>query len=333
MRSEQTTRTLRDSDLGAVGDLLRSEWPEVDWVARFRRQWLDNPNCTPASPRGFVTERDGELLGFFGSIPLRYQVAGRPGLACIATALCVRAAARGEGIGRALVAAFDAQAAELRINATPNAATGAMFTQLGYARVDPTAGRRSLAHARQPFGTLRRALRARGSGGLRALLRGLRSPRRGTDDAFACAAMPAATDELDGLWDRHRADHPTTLWRDRAALQWLLFAAPQNTVIGCRDARGTLRGYAAFRAERGELRQMDVFPAHDAEVLCALGVAGADHAADRGLAVVRLLPVTAAAAELLEQHAFEPVEPEGELLVRGDVRGAWFTRVDGDRWL
>jgi hypothetical protein len=37
MHSDQATRTLRDSDLHAVGGLLSSEWPDVDWPSRFRR--------------------------------------------------------------------------------------------------------------------------------------------------------------------------------------------------------------------------------------------------------------------------------------------------------
>ncbi|HEX5050279.1 MAG TPA: GNAT family N-acetyltransferase [Planctomycetota bacterium] len=333
MASEQT-RALGDADLPAVERLLRSQWPDIDWPRRFRRQWHDNPWCTPAVARGFVHEHAGALLGFFGSIPVRYQVDGRPGLACVATALCVHGGSRGRGIGRALVAAFDAQDAELAINATPNAATAAMFEQRGYTRVDPASGRHLLAHARQPYGAVRKAWRARGRGFLRTLARELRRGRPGGAPQLACAVLPAATGELDALWQAQREAHATTLWRSGAMLQWLLFAEPRNAVIACRDASGTLRGYAAFRAERGELRQIDVFPAHDDEVLAALGLAGAGHAASLGLGVVRLLSVPAAAAATLDAYGFEPVADDLGLLVRGSASGApWFTRIDGDRWL
>lgn len=336
MPSEPAIRRMQDGDLGAIEQLLRAEWPDVDWPSRFRRQWRDNPAWTPAGTRGFVHEHDRRLLGFFGSIPMRYQLDGQPASACAATALCVRAAARGRGIARALVAAFDAQDVALRINATPNATTAAMFTGIGYTSVDPSAGRRLFAHARQPLGALRKAWRARARGFLRTLAAELRRRRPAGEPALAGAPLPAATEELDALWERHRAAHPTTLWRDRATLQWLVFADPRNTVLGCRDPAGRLRGYAAFRPVAGELRQLDLFPAHDADVAVALALAGVARADALGCAVVRLLPVTGAAEAPLVDHGFEPVADDLTLalLQRGaGPGGSWFTRIDGDRWL
>lgn len=336
MASDPAVRALRADDLPAVTALLRAEWPGIDWERRLARV-LGDDAATPSSsslPRGFVHVRDGALLGFFGSIVMPYQIDGARGTACIATALCVQRTARGRGVGRALVQAFDAQPCDLRINATPNDASAALFAGLGYVAVDAAAGRHVLAHACQPFGALRRAWRARSRGALRALAAALLPVPPPDTAALPCAPLPAASDELDALWQRHRGRHPTTLWRDHTTLRWLVFADPRTTVLGCRDATGTLRGYAAFRDDRGELRQIDAFPAHDDDVLVALAHAGTRRAAELGIAVVRLLSVTKAAADRLQRAGFEPVAGDVSVLVRpAPGRAAWFTRLDGDRWL
>jgi len=332
MASEQRVRELRDPDVPAVVELLHAEWPAVDWRRRFERLWRDNPTFggTTHHARGFVFEDGPTLRGFFGSIPVRYQVDGRDGVAAAATSLCVRPDSRGRGIAAALVAAFDGQTSDAKINATPNAASAPLFERLGYRRIDPAAGRRLLAHANQPFAALRKAWRARGRGMLRALLT---ATRRVAPPPLRCERLPAATAELDALWAAHRTTHPTTLWRDRAALQWLLFGDPTTAVIGCRGDDGALRGHGAFRIERGELRQIDAFPANDDDVAISLALAGAAEAARCGVATVRLLAVPATAAPRLTTHGFEPVADDLVVQARGiDPANAWLTRLDGDRW-
>ncbi len=332
MCSDVVVRELRDADLPAVAVLLRTEWPDVDWEHRFARQWRNAPTVAGARPpRGFVHADRDAIRGFFGSIPIPYQVDGRAGLACIATALCVHPAARGHGVATALVAAFDTQRADAKVNSTPNAASAPLFARAGYASIDPAAGRHLLAHAEQPFGVLRKAWRAHKRGMVQSLLQ---VAPRAPEPALTCARLDAATAELDTLWQTHRGTHPTTLWRDRTTLQWLLFADPRCTVIGCRDGTGALRGYGACREERGELRQIDLFPACDDDVSFALGLASASLAAGRGIATVRLLSVSAPAARALQSHGFEPADDDLTIQVRGiDSHHAWLTRIDGDRWL
>lgn len=333
MVSDPFVRPVRDADLGAVLAMLGVEWPAIDWPRRFQRAWGEGAAVVPSLPRGFVHEHAGEVLGYFGSIALPYQVAGAASTACIATSLCVQPKARGKGIGQALVRAFDAQPCALRINSTPNVQSARLFASLGYSPIDAAAGRHVLAHARQPFGALRRAWRARGRGAMRAL-GALLPPDKTPAPALHCTPLRGPSDELDALWTEHRAAHPTTLWRSSAVLRWLLFADPRVTVIGCRSTDGSLRGYAAFRVDRGELRQVDVFPAHDDAVLVALALAGIHHAADAGTPVVRFLSVPERTADQLRQHHCEPVAGDVTLLVRGgESRNAWFTRIDGDRWL
>lgn len=106
---------------------------------------------------------------------------------------------------------------------------------------------------------------------------------------LAVAPLDRLGPEIDALWDRVRADHQFTTWRDAAYLRWRYLEHPtvRYRVLAARAAGGDLRGLAVVR-ERC-LGQPNVgivewvIPRREPAVVAALAAAAGHWALERGL--------------------------------------------------
>src|SRR6267378_6002850 len=78
-----TIRIFDEDDVPAVGALFARIYPNLRWSSQaafetyFREMFFANPWCDPRVP-SWVAEEDGRICGFYGVIPRRMLLRGRP---------------------------------------------------------------------------------------------------------------------------------------------------------------------------------------------------------------------------------------------------------------
>ena len=135
LRDGARLREARLEDFGAVAALKeRIGWGR-DSAATWSWLWARNPALARdvrRPPIGWIVERDGVVLGYFGNIPQTYRLGGRDLLVGAAVGLCVDPACRGGGYGMALVRAWCLQdAVDMAISTTTSPQVRAMMLAAG----------------------------------------------------------------------------------------------------------------------------------------------------------------------------------------------------------
>lgn len=276
--SELEPRPVDREDLPAVAALLREGWPGVDWVARFRRMWFENPNWGPDTELGWSHFVEGRPRSFFGGLPLAYRLRGEDVRASAATSLFVHPEHRRQGWSEALVRAWLGQAKpRFFVNSTSNLISENVFVKLGLQEQSRSGQREgslvasALAQARRaarlrtealPLGfVLRQPLAVLGALALR--LRG--QPRFG-DCPWTWEKLEQGDERIDRLWERERDRCSATLCRDRQQTSWLYFEGPNaghNHLLLASAADGTPKALAGLWEdhEKSQLRHVDLFGA------------------------------------------------------------------------
>jgi GNAT superfamily N-acetyltransferase len=217
-------------------------------LARWRWQYVDNPNSGADGPVIWMAVEDGQVLGQMATMPCPMWWGDREVRASAGMDYFVRPDAQGRGLGIALSEAWaDHVDVALALGLTPSSYPlfQKIFTDVGpvpaYIKVLDAA-----AVARRRWG------RVAGSLAGPALAVGLRLFARHLPqtEGVSVHEVSAFTEEYDDLWLRARASFVTAVRRDARYLAWKYLACPFRTyqVLEART-RGVLTGYAVVRAE------------------------------------------------------------------------------------
>lgn len=304
-------REVQFSDAAGVVALLERNDVTHETPEQWAELWRTNPVLRdhPSLPMGWVLDAGGDVVGYLGSVPLRYRLDRRPLLAAAARGFAVDAAQRQHSLH--LAAAFFSQKdVELFLNTTANAAAGSVF-QLCKAEHVPqpnadqaffwiTNARRFAASVLRKRGASSSAA-ALGAPLLGAALRfesafRRRGPQRA---AVECRVHPRIAEniaaDLEALWRRVLDARPTVLLADRSpqTMRWHFERSSDahrqpRFISAHRD--GTLAGYAVVvRADAPDiglrrLRIADLLAERDdpqtIDALCAAAFAEARRSSD-----------------------------------------------------
>lgn len=220
--------TIRELEAGDVDSLLRA-FARTFGVARTREEWTWAFERNPAGRRAFVALHHGEVVGQFAAAPARVWLDGRERIFAQGVDSFVvpehRAGLKRPGLfvelARACFAAHGGRDRDVVYYGLPVEAAwriGQRF--LGYEVV-----RTELALARELSDVRCGAL------------------------ADAVTDVERFDEQAKWLWDRCAPEWPASAIRDAAFLNWRLLDAPAKRceVLGVRDERGILRGFAAWR--------------------------------------------------------------------------------------
>ncbi len=340
-------------------EAARRSW---DWL------WARNPAMAgrePAPPLGWVLEREGEIVGFFGNIPRRYHFDGQDLLVCVGTSWAMDRPFRTRVL--AMCAAYFRQPdPDLLVCTTASPSAGRLlgkfsavpmpeetYQQVLYWVVDGNGFLRSALRKKAIRPSLAKAtefalspgtvvLRRRRPGGLRA---GLEPDEIGLDQV---------DEEFDGLWHR-KLGEGRRLYACRTALdlRWHFEPAAETGsvgVIGCRR-RGRLDGYlVVIRTVAADIglvraRVADLFVAgDDPSVIDALLASAYEWAREHRCDVLELMglptPVRVAAERSRPLRRTLPTYPFFYKPLTRELQGAlrsphaWYPTVyDGDTCL
>ena len=101
------------------------------WERRMSSWWDKNPHCHEDSPKGYLLEKNGALVGFSGLIPYGYECDGKPVPSLVSTSLFVESAHRSAVVG--LLARQRALGDDWQIiDGSPSPEMGRLLAHLGY---------------------------------------------------------------------------------------------------------------------------------------------------------------------------------------------------------
>jgi hypothetical protein len=271
--------------------------------------WLRNPVRLlqrPVPPLGWVFEAEGRLVGYFGSVPIRYQLGDRTLVAGVGTSWAVEKPFR-KRTGDLVQAYFEQPGVDLLLGTSGIPASGKIYLRNGGAALPVPSYDRVMIFvlASAPFaravlrqkGVAARWARAAGTaaapGVAVSVALGRRRPGRPRAGLEPEAIrVEQIADEFDDLWQRKLAEAPRFYaWRSAEDLRWHFEErgrARSVTVLRCRRG-GRLVGYLVWEREDVErlglvrARIADLFvEGDDAEVIDALLAAGWETAREQG---------------------------------------------------
>jgi hypothetical protein len=268
--SAQNIRTVKEDEFESVAEFL-SRWhnhsPET-WMQRFEIWWKQNPARNCEIPYGWIIEeKNAEILGFIGNIPVSFQISGKKDTAIAGTSWCTKPSARGF-TSLKLIQTFTKQnAGRLLLNNTPNEAAQKVFPKYDYHCVQLPHDGMEYWYVRNYDGFLSLLDRQYfTSETLRDVIKGLKYPLkylspviRGIkewslpdlkDAGLVFSLCRECGDQYTDLWESHRISDQMTLYRDAETLNWLFFSknvAEKRHVIACHlEETDELVGYAVF---------------------------------------------------------------------------------------
>lgn len=359
-------RTYEDEDRTAVLTLYGRVFGE-EARRRFERRWhwqfFGNPASQTHPPRMWVAEGPDGIVGFLASFPQRIKLGPRVAVVYHDCDLMVAAHARGHGIGRRLVQAYDSLPNPLSSCLAYAPRNGRIRQRSGYraALLAPryvrpydlgAIVRFKLSEKVTPGGRLSRlaSVASALAGGLNGPLWLINRWRRPRSPAAITTEDVAEVDtSFDRLWAELSPSFPVIAVRDRRFVHWRFAADPlhRHTMVGTWDTSGRLRGYAALRhTSSRDLRRtylMDLFAApDDRETVEALFAASIDRSEAAGTDCVYGLGLNPRLRELARRYLYAPL-PSGRrpswLLWKGDEElhdlvydeGSWHvTLADSD---
>ena len=337
-----------------LADFYRAVWDPAAMASGVREAWdisAENPVTPGVPPPTFICVRDGQVIGYVTTIPLRLRVSGIQRVGHWVKGLMVRPQFRNGPVGMLVLREAVSRlglAAALVVQPAPRR----LFEALGFGDVgplpnalrilqperllsaldpsDPPIGSHPALGSvlrllrRKPFSALSAVAARTGTGAwLRVAGGGVRGPR-----AVRTARAAPPQDQLDRLWRRVIAGHPE--WagpsRDARTLRWRY--APDGPYLWVTTWTGTdLAGVAVLRAPRadGDPRLRGVRVATIADLLLPPGdrpvglalLAGCEVLArDLGADALLCSATHRSVAPLLRRRAFAPLAGNVHFLIR-----------------
>lgn len=264
-----------EADYAALSEFL-ADFPDDEtgnadaWLRRMRTWWDLNPAYEHAFSRGWLLRDQGEIVGFLGSIPWKFQLDGNETTVFGGTTWRVLPDYRGMSLALKR-RQMDEQEDSLHFSTTPRAEVERLLKRLGYAPMRGGQGHETHSTIILNFEKMLRArFNGRTSGKIVAkraaqLLRAyqkLRLRRLGRCAHEKVREIHQADEAFDDLWERTRSRYPSTHVRTADAINWYCFSSPEfeKTLLGYFDG-GRLAGYIVFLAAKR--RGMRIFECVD----------------------------------------------------------------------
>ncbi len=279
--SSAKLRYVEEKDFANIAEFLaegfQSDSLDV-WKNRIYTWWVENPSMDPGIPYGWVVEKNGEIVGFFGNIPVKYQINGSEDIALAGMPFYVKPSMRGI-TGIQLLHAFAKQKnVKLLLNNSPNEASYGIFKKFGFEDFEIPFDGIEYLYVRD-YGKMldffiKKSVRSQPKLSILKVLlvpTKLISPfikliedKRAKPkkcNNFICSLCSDCNESFAELWYNNRKENSTTLYRDVETLRWLFFSkafAGRRHVIKCIDSQNNeLVGYFVF----------DITYKHDVKVM------------------------------------------------------------------
>ncbi len=222
------------------------------WLNRMRTWWDLNPAYDDALTRGWLLREHGEIVGFLGSIPWRFQLGGHETTVFAGTTWRVLPAYRGMSIALKR-RQMDEHEDVLHFSTTPRAEVERLLKLLGYEPMRGGHGDETHSVIVLDFEKLLRK-RLNGRTSSKVIAKHAAWPLKAFQQfrmrrLRRCAyqkvrELHEADAAFDELWERTRTRCPTTNVRTAAAVNWYCFSSPEfdKTLLGYFDG-DRLAGY------------------------------------------------------------------------------------------
>lgn len=265
--TSNTVEPVRSADLEAVTRFLVTfprgpGWSVEQWAEHLRQRWEENPAFESDWPRGWVIRKDGDVKGFFGSIPRWIWVDDERRTSANATTWYVLPECGAQALKQLLAFAQSPAAAYFNTTAIEKiwrlleASRFQKFPQVSSASVlvvDP--GPLAAQLLRGPLASFSPLIRALGKvvrPATRLPLLISRLAVGGTRGVVA-TTVTIADPRFDQLWARVRPASGVTADRSAASLNWYLRADRRiERVLIAATQDGRLVGYALFLQQTHE---------------------------------------------------------------------------------
>ena len=258
-----------EADYAALSAFL-ADFPEDEsgsaesWLRHMHTWWDLNPAFDDAFTRGWLLHEQGEIVGFLGAIPWKFQLGGQETTVFAGTTWRVLPEHRGMSIALKR-RQMDEHVDVLHFSTTPRAEVERLLTLLGYEPMRSGEGDEThsaiilnfekLFQAKFNLRATGRALAKSAEPTLRAIQR-LRMRRLRHCAHERVRELHHADEAFDELWQRTKTRYPSTNIRTAEAINWYCFSSPESkkTLLGYFDG-DRLAGYIVFlSAERRGVR-------------------------------------------------------------------------------
>lgn len=292
---DTTIRPVQKEDIPKVLELYAEVFgpDSADlWRRRYEWEFEQNPATRFRPSRLWVAERNGNVVGFLASFPMRVWLRNQEVVTLCPCDLMVSGAVRGAGLGKKLIDAYLAADIPLANALVYSPAAARIYRKLGYRLVAaepvmlrPYSSRELVRFIRnrQESSDSSQGLVRRGvlavvgftSGPVFTLMNRVRRPKASSE--LSVRVDHVIGPDFDSLWRSLTSHFPAVPVRDRAFVEWRFCNDPirRHILLTARDRAGNLRGYIAFMTakRRGVLfgYLMDLFTNPDAsDVIDAL---------------------------------------------------------------
>ena len=327
-------KTIPASDLTKLYGVLTEGFPSHpigDWEKRFQAWWKDNPMLSSGLAAGWVLEeQESGIVGFMGSIPVKFMINGEKGIAVAASSWYVRPAFRGVHSLSFLWAFLRQPRPDLFLSTTPTGVVENILHQVGFTSLDFPFNKTEYWLVLRPDRILSRLLLkhavAKRSG--RLLMAGVsplslawrlmylpkaRKLAEFKSQSYQCSLSSSCDDSFTELWEKNRKKQITTLYRDAETLNWLLTSRVPDEgrfLIKCADAAsGETKGYMVFDLDRPAgtaarfMQLKDIYmPGASEEALLSMMSYAMKVAAKKDVALIKLWSADALDERIFKKH-------------------------------
>jgi len=329
--SSAKLRYVEEKDFANIAEFLaegfQSDSLDV-WKNRIYTWWVENPSMDPGIPYGWVVEKNGEIVGFFGNIPVKYQINGSEDIALAGMPFYVKPSMRGI-TGIQLLNAFAKQKnVKLLLNNSPNEASYGIFKKFGFEDFEIPFDGIEYLYVRD-YGKMlnffiKKSVRSQPK---LSILKVLLVPTKLISpfikliedkrthpkkrNNFICSLCSDCNESFAELWHNNRKENSTTLYRDVETLRWLFFSktfAGRRHVIKCIDSQNNkLVGYFVFdityKHDAKVMQLKDVYiPKYDEGIIRAVIPFAKNLATKHDVAAVSFWPINEEMNEILKKE-------------------------------